>query len=88
MRDSKIHYDSKHDICQKYVVYFTSRFGIVYSPFKNLQTFYQGHSLKISCIQKHPFRSIVATGEVCAQPKIHIWDAQTLEPLMVLNSAH
>ena len=43
-------YDQTHENCQKYLVYFTSRFGILYSTFTNKQAFYQGHSLKISTI--------------------------------------
>ncbi len=88
LRHEAIKYDSSHKNCHKHLVYFTSRFGILYSPHKNMQTFYQGHSLKISCIQRHPIRRIIATGEVSAQPSIHVWDAVTLEPLMVLDSAH
>jgi len=36
-------YDPVHSICQKQVVYFTSRFPIIYNPAKNQQRFYQGH---------------------------------------------
>ena len=50
--------------------------------------FYQGHSVKISCIAKHPSRPFMATGEVNVNPTIHVWDANTLETLVVLKTSH
>jgi WD40 repeat protein len=31
---------------------------------------------------------LIATGEVSSSPNIHIWDAKTLEPIVVLDSSH
>lgn len=44
--------------------------------------------MKISALAKHPFLRIVATGEVNINPLIHVWDAQTMETLVILNTAH
>lgn len=52
------------------------------------QKFYEGHSVKISCITRHPHRRLIATGEVNVSPTIHIWDAQTFETVRVLETAH
>ena len=68
-------YDPIHQLCQKQVVYFTSRFPIIYNPAKNHQRFYQGHQMKVSCVMRHPFKRLVASGEVNVCPAIHIWDA-------------
>ena len=61
-------YDAVHWICQKNIVYFTSRFGILLNSAKERQSFYIGHQMQISCICKHPSRRLVATGEVNIQP--------------------
>lgn len=39
----QIKYDKVHKLCHQHLVYFTSKFGILYSPLRNTQTFYQGH---------------------------------------------
>lgn len=83
-----IDYDPIHSTCYKHLVYYTSRFGVVYESGKRRQQFYQGHRLKISAIAKHPYLRIVATGEVNFNPQIHVWDAQTLETLVILSTSH
>ena len=42
----------------------------------------------MSAIARHPYLRVVATGEVNIYPTIHVWDAQTMETLVVLQSAH
>ena len=69
-------------------MYFTSRIGVLYDTNKRTQSFYQGHKLKISAIAKHPYLRIVATGEVNVNPYIHVWDAQSRETLVVLETSH
>lgn len=61
---------------------------MVYDASRKAQSFYQGHKLKISAIAKHPFLRVAATGEVNVNPSIHVWDAQTLETLVVLPTQH
>jgi hypothetical protein len=63
-----IEYDQVHTTCHKHLVYYISRFGVVFDAVKRKQSFYQGHILKISAIAKHPYLRIVATGEVNIYP--------------------
>ena len=44
--------------------------------------------MKISCLARHPSKRLVATGEVNVNPQIHVWDAQTLEPEVILHTSH
>jgi WD40 repeat protein len=45
--------------------------------------------VKVSCICKHPLHSIVATGEAThLSPAIHVWDATTMETLIILKTSH
>ena len=84
----QVRYDAVHSLCQKQVVYFTSRFPILFNPAKNQQRFYQGHHQKISCLAIHPFRRLVATGEVNVHPNVHVWDASSLESEAILGTSH
>mmetsp|Transcript_27302 Transcript_27302/g.41526 ORF Transcript_27302/g.41526 Transcript_27302/m.41526 type:complete len:101 (-) Transcript_27302:158-460(-) len=70
------------------VIYFTSRIGVVYDMTKRKQQFYMGHKLKISAIARHPTKEMVATGEVNINPFIHIWDAKSLETVVMLLTSH
>ena len=81
-------YDAVHQLCQKQVVYFTSRFPILYNPQKNQQRFYQGHQWKVSCLARHPSKRLVASGEVNVNPTVHVWDASTLETEALLHTSH
>lgn len=44
--------------------------------------------MKISAIAKHPYLRVVATAEVNINPFIHVWDAQSMETLVVMLSSH
>lgn len=83
-----IEYDPVHATCSKQMIYYTTRIGVVYDVAKRKQRFYQGHKLKISAIARHPFLRIVATGEVNLNPLIHVWDAQSLETMVILQTSH
>jgi len=83
-----VEYDPVHATCQKQLLYFTSRIGVMYDTSKRSQKFYQGHKVKISSIAKHPFLRVVATGEVNMSPFIHVWDSQSMETLVVMQTAH
>ena len=61
---------------------------MLYDFNKRTQSYYQGHKLKISAHARHPFKKIVATGEVNINPMIHVWDAVTRETLVVLETSH
>ena len=60
----------------------------MFNIFKNKQSFYQGHAVKISCIAVHPTLPIIATGEVKTRPTVHVWDAETLETIAILQTSH
>lgn len=61
---------------------------MIYDLNKRHQKFYQGHKVKISAIAKHPVLRVVATAEVNVTPFIHVWDAQSMETLVVMLTAH
>lgn len=44
--------------------------------------------MKISAIARHPTQSYIATGEVNINPAIHVWDAGSLETIIILKSSH
>ncbi|MBK8156509.1 MAG: hypothetical protein IPK55_11180 [Streptococcus sp.] len=44
--------------------------------------------MKIGAMALHPKQGIVASGEVNVYPDIHIWNAQTLETLAILQTSH
>lgn len=44
--------------------------------------------MKVSCVVRHPFKRLVASGEVNVCPAIHIWDAQSLETEIILETSH
>ena len=52
------------------------------------QQFYEGHQEKISCLGIHPSKLVVATGEACFNPKIHVWLGHNCQQLSVLNTYH
>lgn len=86
--DQTIEYDPVHATCTKNLVYVTSQYGIMLDVNNNKQKFYQGHLQKISSIAKHPYLRIVATGEINITPEIHVWDAETMESIVIMKSAH
>ena len=44
--------------------------------------------MKVSCLAKHPFKRLVASGEVNICPSVHVWDASTLETEAILSTSH
>ena len=52
------------------------------------QQFYEGHQEKISCLGVHPSKLVVATGEACFNPKIHVWLGHNCQQVSVLNTYH
>ena len=69
------------------------RLGIVKSISRNGaeekgQLFYEGHANKISCLEVHPLKRLVATGEAAAHPEIHVWDSFSGDPVEKLKTSH
>jgi WD40 repeat protein len=75
--------------CHREIVYFVSRIAVIIDPnYKDNQRFYQGHTAKISSVTLHPTMPIVATGETCHQPKIHIWQIETCSTITIIETFH
>ncbi len=47
-------FEYEHDNCDRYFVYFVSRFAIIYDPHSNTQRFYEGHRYRITSLAMHP----------------------------------
>jgi WD40 repeat protein len=75
-----------HKNCGKKIIYYLSRFVIIYNPFKSIQKIYQGHRNKISCISINSKNTLVASGEVSVHPNILIWDVNTLETINIIKT--
>ena len=73
-------YSSKGEI-----IYHIAALGIVYDKFGKKQRFYAKHTDDILCLDVHPSRLIVATGQIGAIPSIHIWDTETMETLSIIQ---
>ena len=64
---------------------------IIYTLISGHQTFYLEHTDDIIClaVNEHPkFKSVVATGQIGAQPEINIWDASSKQTLSVIKGFH
>lgn len=81
-------YHETHENCARYLVYFVSRFAIVYNPVTHRQNVYEGHSAKISALAMHHMRFLAATGEAAEAPTIHLWNVLNCEPFKILKTYH
>ena len=77
-----------HKNCSKKIIYFLSRYVIVYTPFNSVQKIYQGHKNKVSCIAINSKNNLVASGEVTINPIILIWNVNTFETLNIIKTGH
>ena len=77
-----------HKNCSKKIIYFLSRYVIIYSPFNSVQKIYQGHKNKISCITINSKNNLVASGEVSTNPIILIWNVNTFETVNIIQTGH
>ena len=70
-------------------MYFTGRVVVIYDPATRQQVnFYEGHKHKISCLCVHPQKSLIISGEQCAEPQLHVWNSLNMEALRVLKTYH
>ena len=81
-------YPLKHIRCHKAITYFCSRIAVVYDVQSVSQKFYQGHKSRITCMDVHPSKMVVATGEASPNPKLHIWSVVSLEALNIIKTQH
>jgi len=68
------------------LIYFVGRILVVWNIYNKKQRFYEGHKKKVTCMNIHPNKMIVASGENGHQPEIHIWNEKTCEELKVLKT--
>ena len=57
-------------VCSRFLVYFSSRYPILYNPVTQSQTFYTNHKERVSAIDLHRTLEIVATAD---NKSIHVW---------------
>ena len=77
-----------HKNCSKKIIYYLSRYVIIYNPFNSVQKIYQGHKNKISCIAINSKNNLVASGEVTTHPLILIWNVNTFETINIIKTGH
>ncbi len=65
-----VHYTADGDL-----VYCIGRFGIVYSFKQHSQRIFDGHTDEVLCLQMHPDKRLVATGEAGPNPRLVVWDS-------------
>jgi len=74
--------------CAGDLVFPASRYVCVYNKKKNAQIFYEGHDTELSNVCVSEDGRLCASVERCNRPKIHIWDAQTTQVIIVLPVLH
>lgn len=52
------------------------------------QRWYRGHKGEVSCLACHPDGELVASGETGRRPGIHLWHAETLQTVAILQGLH
>ena len=77
-----------HKNCAKKIIYYLSRYAIIYNPFNSVQKIYQGHKNKISCIAINSKNNLIASGEVTVNPIILIWNVNTFETINIIKTGH
>ena len=70
------------------IVFHAGSTAVVLNAREKKQRFYQQHSGDIFCLAVHPCRTLVATGDIAATPKILVWDHDTLETRKLLTGLH
>lgn len=84
---SRLREEIAHYKCEKNIIYFHSRFGIIYEPYKKIQYFYQGHKNRISCFSVDSFNNLIATAEAVPFSNIHIWNPKC-QTVHIIDSGH
>jgi len=70
------------------LIYPATRYVCVYNKKRNEQIFYEGHEREMSCICVSRDGKLAASVERCDRPRIHIWDANTCQVIIVLPVLH
>ena len=72
------------------LVYFVGTFAIIYDRMEETQNHYLGHSEEIQCMDVHPTRQLVVSGQRAGKTPdtrahIRVWDIKTLDTLCILG---
>lgn len=70
------------------IVFPVSKYVCVFNKKQNSQIFYSQHLNEISCVSTSRDGMIAASVEKMLRPRIHIWDANTTEVVLVLPLLH
>jgi WD40 repeat protein len=71
-------YDRQHKACSKEMVYFLSKYAVIFDSKTNRQRFYSSHDNQISAIAVSNSKVLVATGDSSAEGPcfVHVWSAR------------
>ena len=69
--------------CTRHLVYFISRYPIVFNPITQSQQFYTSHKQKVTALAMHPSLLIAAS---CDENNIHVWKLRERVPVAKLVS--
>lgn len=75
-------------IDDKTIVYFAACVGIVHNVANNTQKFFFGHDDDVVSLDYHKGRRLVATGQLGKNPKICVWDVDTLTQVHCFDGYH
>ncbi|XP_012282352.1 echinoderm microtubule-associated protein-like CG42247 [Orussus abietinus] len=72
------------------LLYYVAAVAVLYDREENAQRHYVGHTEDITCMEVHPSRELVASGQKAgrhrkAQPHVRIWSTETLLTLYVFG---
>lgn len=84
-------YDSRDNLmytASGEIVYVTAGVGVVYDPSSNKQRFYFDHTDDVLCLAVHPSGSLVATGQIGVDPKICLWDTNSMSTISIIHKCH
>lgn len=83
----KYPYDCSHKGCEKELVYFVSKYGVVCNLKGSDQKFYKGHRYNITAMALSKSKRIVATGDTSPyeDASIHLWSAYTCEAIRIFT---
>jgi len=70
------------------VVYPAGALMVAYSSEKHSQKFMSHHNDEILSVAAHPHGELFASGERGPLPRIFVWDASSMEAIVVLSGAH
>jgi WD40 repeat protein len=70
------------------IVFIASSLGIVFDREEQKERIYTGHTHALISLDVDPSGKIAATGELHANPGLHIWDARTAKHILTMTNIH